>query len=202
MLFCVLDTETTGLKPTYHEVIQVATIMCDSELNELGRFSFKIRPRWVERANKKALEINGFHPRTWNPDFYTHRKALKELNRFVKKYSNEYDEIIPSGQNTKFDTNFLVEEYNRSGVLYPFSHLNLDLIDIVKIWEKDTGVRLKNRKLSTLSEYTGCINLNPHDALADAEATLDIIKWFIGDLKRSSNKDVKKRIRKNAHIKI
>lgn len=176
--------------------------MCDKDLNELGRYSFKIRPRWIERANKKALEINGFHPRTWCPDFYTHRKALKKLNSFVKMYSKDDVEIIPAGQNIGFDTDFLMEEYNRAGVLYPLSYSSLDLIDIVKIWEKDFGIKLKNRKLSSLSEYTGCINLNPHDALADAEVTLDIIKWFISDLKRSSDKNVRKRIRKDTHIKV
>lgn len=201
MLFCIIDTETTGLKPEYHEIIQVAAIMCDSSMKELGRISFRISPKWIERASRKALEINGYNPRTWNPKFYTHKKALNHLNSFVGKYVSASDEVIVAGQNIKFDTNFLINTYNREGVLYPFSYSSLDLIDVVKIWEKTNGKRLKNRTLAHLSEFTNCVNTNPHDALADAEVTLDIFNWFIDDLKKG-NTNARRNFRKCTKIKI
>lgn len=187
MLFCIVDTETTGLKPDYHEIIQVAAIMCDSGLRELGRTAFKIRPQRIERASKRALEINGYHPRTWNPDFYTIHAAMENLNLFVAQFNKFEEEIIPAGQNVGFDVNFMLEAYNSSGVLYPFSYQYLDLIEIVKIWERARKERLKNRTLAYLSEYTGCLNTNPHDAEADAVVTLDILKWFISDLKKGTD---------------
>ena len=201
LLFCVLDTETTGLDPDYHEVIQIAAIMCDQYMDEIGRTSFRIQPQWIERASRKALEINGYHPRTWNPKFYTHKKALKYLNSFIGKYSDSTDEIVLVGQNIKFDIDFITAAYNREGVLYPFSYTSFDLIDVVKIWEKDNDRRLKSRSLKYLSEFTGCINTNPHDAEADAETTLDILKWFIEDFKRGSN-NARRSVRKCTKVKV
>lgn len=201
MILCVLDTETTGLSPDKHEIIQVAAIFCDEGLNELDRVSFKIRPQFIERASRKALEITGYHPRTWKPKFYTHKRAFEYLNRYVQKHEKCGDSVVIVGQNVKFDYKFLQAGYSSAGVLFPFSSTMLDLMDIAKIWSSAKNVRLKKLSLKYLAEFTNQINTNPHDAEADAEVTLDVLRWFINDLKKG-NKNVRNRVRKLSKIKI
>ena len=201
MIFCVLDTETTGLKPDYHEVIQVAALICDGDLKEIDRLSFKIQPQYLERASQKALEITGFHPRTWRPRFYNRKKAMECLNKFLDKYAEEECKIVMGGQNTQFDYNFLKNEYERVGVVFPFSPVLLDLMDVAKVWSKVKKVKLKRYSLKYLAKFTNQVNMNPHDAEADAEVTLDILKWFIKDLKRGT-KHERKCVRKHTTLKI
>jgi len=184
----VLDTETTGLKSDYHEIIQYAALLCDNNLNVIDSKVAKIKPRWVERASKKALEINGYHPRTWNPEYDSHERAVIELNNFIEEHTGPDDEVVLIGQNVMFDIKFMRQEYKRYKIRYPFEYDCVDLIDVVKIWEKTNNKKLKNRKLAYLSEFTGCKNECAHDAYYDVLTTLDILKWFINDLKHIKNK--------------
>jgi len=199
MIFCILDTETTGLKPGYHEVIQVAALICDKNLKEIDRVSFKINPQKIERASKKALEINKYNPKTWSPDFFTKVKYLKYLNRFISKYAS--DEIIMAGQNIKFDYKFLKAEYEQCDVPFPFSTITLDLMDVAKLWSSFRNTRLKKYSLDYLVKFTNQVNDNPHDAEADAEVTLDVLKWFVKDLKKGT-KHERKRINKRTALKV
>jgi DNA polymerase III alpha subunit (gram-positive type) len=201
VIFCILDTETTGLKPDYHEVIQVAAIVCNEQLQEINKVSFKIKPQHIERANKKALEINGYNPRTWNPKFYNHKKAMVYLSKFIVNNNPEGDSVVMTGQNIKFDYNFLCNEYEQSGVEFPFSSVTLDLMDIAKLWSSIKNVKLRRYSLKYLAEFTKQVNTNPHDAEADAEVTLDVLKWFVKDLKRM-NKHDRRRICKQTPLKI
>lgn len=201
MIICVLDTETTGLKPEYHEVIQTAAILCDSDLNEISRFSFKVKPERIERASKKALEVNGYHPRTWKPTYSSTKEALKALNGFIKRHSGYNEDVVLAGQNIKFDYDFLYNAYMDQGVLFPFSSVMLDLIYVAKFWSKINKNPLRRYNLKTLAEFTGQTNTNPHDAEADTEVTLDILRWFIIDLRKAGQND-RKCFNKKSSIKV
>jgi len=201
VIFCVLDTETTGLDPIFHEVIQVAAILCDGQLNELDRISFKLRPKFIERASEKALEVNGYHPRTWKPDFFSHRKALNHLNKFLNAGTKDGSSLIMVGQNVKFDYEFMKALYDREDQFFPFAPETLDLIMVAKMWSAANDKVLKRFSLKHLAEFTNQVNTKPHDAEADAEVTLDILRWFVDDLKKGTRND-KRRFSKYSSIKI
>lgn len=201
MKFCVIDTETTGLDPEYHEIIQIAAIFCDDHLNKKDTTVFKIKPRYIERASEKALQVNGYHPDTWDPTFMVMHKALSHLNHFIDKNSNGDSPLIMVGQNVQFDYDFLKDAYKREDMSFPFSELSLDLIQVAKAWSYITNNRIQRFSLTHLAEFTNQVNVKPHDAGADAEVTLDILLWFINDLKRGSKHD-RRRFYKRTSIKV
>ncbi len=200
MYFCVVDTETTGLEPNYHEVIEVAAIICDKYLNIVDKTSFRIKPQHLERAAKRALEINGYDPMTWNPDFSTHGEAYLYLNDFVKRNTGGED-ITLFGQNIKFDKNFLLSGYKSAGISCYLDVPTADLMDMAKTWSKLKKIKLKGYSLKYLAEFTGVVNENPHAAEADAITTLEVLKWFIKEFKKES-KHVRKVASRKSQIKI
>lgn len=200
MFFCVLDTETTGLDCNYHEIIEVAALICDDNLNILARTAFRIKPKNIERASKKALEINGYDPKTWKPEFSNHTDAFKYLNVFVNTHIGDCDFVL-FGQNIIFDKKFLVSGYDRVGIECVFNVPTYDLMDMAKIWSKVKNRKLKRFSLKYLSEFVGVVNENPHAAEADAVTTLEVLKWFVEDLKKDT-KYVKRIVNRKSKVKI
>ena len=58
---CVMDTETTGLDPNWHEMIQIALLPLDSNLNvrkDVLPFYIELIPEHPERADPEAMSVN------------------------------------------------------------------------------------------------------------------------------------------------
>jgi DNA polymerase III alpha subunit (gram-positive type) len=69
MRLAFVDLETSGLDPFEHEIIEVAVVLdVDGEVVEEFECSL---PCDVERANPKALEINGWGRRPFPPELMT-----------------------------------------------------------------------------------------------------------------------------------
>src|SRR5690606_19757545 len=60
-LLSVVDTETTGLIDGYHDLIQVAVVPLNQDLDpaDCSPFYMNIRPEHPERAEKFAMSKNG-----------------------------------------------------------------------------------------------------------------------------------------------
>jgi DNA polymerase-3 subunit epsilon len=183
MYLCVLDTETTGLNPQVHEIIEIAAIITNTALKPLDALTFRIQPKYPERIEKKAAEVNGYSQDTWDPQFFTHSAALTHLNKMVSRFCKN-DVVVLSGQNIRFDIGFLKETYKRERVPYLFSPTEyVDLMDLAKLWEKVSGNALKSKHLKDLIQVAGVVNDRPHSAYFDTEATLKTIQWFVNDLR-------------------
>lgn len=60
-LLCALDIETTGLDPYTHDIIQLALVPLDANLErrkDLPFIDFKIAPRRLERIDMQALNVS------------------------------------------------------------------------------------------------------------------------------------------------
>lgn len=60
-IVCSLDVETTGLNPTYHEIIQLAIIPLDNWLEprkDLPLLDLIIKPQHIHRIDEEAMTVN------------------------------------------------------------------------------------------------------------------------------------------------
>lgn len=106
-MMCFVDCETTGLKAEYHEIIEIAIIL-EEEGKIIETFYSKVRPQYLERANEKALKINGYNHKQWTdaPIFDTIAPAVRNL-------LSKCDQWI--GHNPRFDYDFIQEALFRVG---------------------------------------------------------------------------------------
>src|ERR1035437_3437468 len=62
----ILDLETTGLDPAIHEVLEIGAVLCNQRTLAIqSTFEAKIKPRRLDLAQPRALEVNGFTPEAW-----------------------------------------------------------------------------------------------------------------------------------------
>ena len=56
-LLAFVDVETTGLKPGYHEMIDIGIVMTDLDGNGLGDLFIRIQPEHPERTEDGARAV-------------------------------------------------------------------------------------------------------------------------------------------------
>jgi DNA polymerase III alpha subunit (gram-positive type) len=100
MKLVVLDTETTGLRAYYHEMVSFAGIKLDKNLQEIDRLVLKIKPKYPERSDKQALRVNGYSASRWE-------NAIDPIDAGPKIAAFMCD-CIPVAHNWAFDRGFIL----------------------------------------------------------------------------------------------
>jgi DNA polymerase-3 subunit epsilon len=102
-----VDTETTGLDCTKHEIIEIAII---TEMGDgtLERWCTKIKPVRLLDADPKALEVNGYNDADWSD-----APLLPEVIEVIR---DKLKDGIVVGHNVSFDVGFIRESYKRCGL--------------------------------------------------------------------------------------
>jgi DNA polymerase-3 subunit epsilon len=159
-----LDTETTGLDPSVHEVIEVAVVREEVEYPYTGpgkitlMWSRKVAPQHIETAEPVALKVNGYAPEAW-ANAVPFSTIAEELVEHLKGGM-----II--GHNPKFDTGFITAELKRAGVEPRISHRTIDTTTAAYMaWGLDGKMKLS---LDNLRSHLGLSSDGAHTALQDA----------------------------------
>lgn len=160
----VLDIETTGLNLEKDKIISIGAIKY-LENNDCEKFYRLIKvdtevPDNIEKItqlNKGVLANKGIDIKT----------ALLDLRKFLA------DRIVV-GYNLPFDINFLNRDFKK------YCHYSLlnECVDLLSAVKKK-NVFLDNYHLSTVLENYNIKNSNPHNSLADAVATMELLKKLI-----------------------
>jgi len=178
-MYYVIDTETTGLNPAIHDIIQVGIVELDNRFMETYRdLEFQIKPERPEQADPKALEINGLD--------ITQGISIGEAKNIIKDYIIRDDKHGLIGWNIMFDIPFFNKLFTRELGLELFFHRSYrDVLQYAKCIDDmaylKSGLKLyKDHKLSSVKEFYG-ITTKGHTALSDAKATYQIMKRLLSE---------------------
>jgi DNA polymerase-3 subunit epsilon len=163
----VIDTETTGLDPTKHEIVQVAAIcIMYPELIEVARFSATMRPLTPWTASPKALEVNGLDLDTLAAEGEHPGDTARKFQMWLKPYGR----VVPIAYNWEFDRKFLAAWCN---INWSYRQLDMRALVMAHLYMQ---ARVPDEKLATAAKYMGYTEHNAHDAMGDVEATLYLLR--------------------------
>jgi DNA polymerase III subunit epsilon len=166
--FSVLDVETTGLSARTNRVIEIGIVRVKN-LKITDKYTTLINPGC--EIPYFITQFTGISNRdvAYSPSFYD---TAEEIEEFIGN-------SIICGHNLSFDAGFLGCEFARNG-FEPLSNLSVCTLKLSrKIFSS-----LKSKSLGSVSEYLGIINGDSHRALADAEATAQILIKLIKKLSK------------------
>lgn len=190
---CVIDTETTGLDPNFHEMVQLCIIALDSNfkpLKGISPFYINIKPNFPERADAKALEITKMDMAQIILSGFDRDKAVDMLETWIKKLgikNNKYgtaNKIMPLGHNYQFDMGFIkawmgVDLYND---LFHY-HYRDSMVTALYLNDR-AGMRAEKIpypkvNLQYLATTLGIKSERAHDALSDCQTTAEVYRTLV-----------------------
>ena len=177
-VFAFMDCEFGGLDPEKHDITEVAVILTDYRLAELGSGEWKIAAR-ADRISPEAAEISGYTPEAWK-DAPPLRQVLTEIGRLLPEGPAK---VVPAGQNVRMDVMFLERGYRSCGIPYPFDYHVIDLATLFYTWSLVAGEPVPALSLRQAALSAGLIEGGvPHRAMADARLTLETFRHYVGRL--------------------
>lgn len=164
--FTIVDTETTGLRPSESRLLEIGAIKVRGGA-ELDRFSELVNPG--QAIPYRIARLTGI-----TSDMVIGKPSVDEV---LPRFLAFIRESILVGHNLRFDTSFLNAELRRAGI--PL--LSCQTICTLRLARRLLR-GLPSKGLGRLIQHFGITVEARHRALADAEATKDIFLRFLGQL--------------------
>jgi DNA polymerase III epsilon subunit-like protein len=175
--FAFMDCEFGGLDPELHDITEVAMIVTDYRLVELGAGEWKVRAR-PERISAEAAAISGYTAEAWAQALPL-RQVLGEIDALLPRGLT----VVPAGQNVRMDVQFLERAYKSCSLRFPFDYHVIDLATLFYTWSLVAGETLPALSLRQAASTAGLIDgAVPHRAMADARLTLETFRHYVGRL--------------------
>lgn len=187
-LLAAIDFETTGRRPGYHEIIQVAIVPLDQELqptNAAPTFYINIRPNHMERCEKDAAYVHGIDLDMLQLHAPSQDRAIDLLCEWFNQLDLPQSRVVvPLAHNWAFESAFLKGWLGPDLVDRMFhSHGRDSMILAASINDKAffNGEKLVFPKLGlvALCAQLGIPYENAHDALADCKATAEVYRRLL-----------------------
>ena len=129
-VLAIIDVETTGLRPGYHEMIDIGAVYTDPHGRVLGEFFVRITPDHPDRAGDIARSINGFDEARWAAlGASGEAEAAAAFIAFHEEIVGERTALF-TAFNAHFDRAFVdawLKEEGQAGVSELFTYYMLDL---------------------------------------------------------------------------
>jgi oligoribonuclease (3'-5' exoribonuclease) len=172
-----IDCEFGGLDVEAHDLTEVAIILTDSRLVELGKAEWRVWAR-PERISAEAAKIFGYDKELWDQAPPV-RQVLNELVEMLPKGSK----VVPAGQNVRMDVIFLERAFQNCKIPYPFDYHVIDLATLFYSWSLVSGEPAGALSLRQAAQTAGLLDgVVEHRAMADTRLTLDTFRHYIGAL--------------------
>jgi len=168
MKYIVIDTETTGLKPDIHEMISLgAIVMIDDVITE--RFEVKVKPRRLEQADPRAMQVNGYDEYKWRKAI-DHQLAASLIHAFFLRHQDG----ILVGHNVQFDVKFVKAFCGQFDHSVMISTPYLDTRDICRGVLAPFGC--SSMSLDNICSFLGWERRKAHTAMSDCEDCIKILR--------------------------
>jgi DNA polymerase III epsilon subunit-like protein len=181
MKFFAFDTETTGLDAhAGDEVLSLAYVLLDDDLNELAAEQFFAHPSDPSRVSPEAARINGYSPDVWDAKGAVTQDALYLLLATAWK-KHELRRAVPLGHNVPFDVGFL-EVRGRKDAAFAaamrqaLGYHKIDTIGIALALDVANKVKGGSYSLGPLCARYDVELLHAHDSLYDVRATVELYR--------------------------
>ena len=151
-LYAIVDVETTGLNPNYHEMIDIGIIIINQNLEIKGQYFSKVLPSFPERIDPMAQNINGFDLQRWTQEeAISEEELINQMNIFLNNYIGK---PIFIAFNSWFDSGFLRNLLNEHNYKFNdwFDYRVLDIPSIALACGYFPKTPDFNEKLATLLE--------------------------------------------------
>ena len=182
-----LDIETTGSYAGYHEIVQLAIVPLDEDLNQMdvSPFYMNVRPDHPERAQKEAMRAHGI-----SMDFLMKCPGKDQVADVLEEWFVNLNlpmdkRLIWLTQNGQFDIPFMKDWLGQVAFDRYFCWLGRDTMQYAlglndQAAFKCNAVPFPNGVgLKSLANQLGVELANHHDALADAIATGKVYKEML-----------------------
>lgn len=172
MKIAYIDTETTGLDPKRHGLVQLACLIVEDH-KIIDKIDILVDPfTYIEDCSidDKALEING---RTIEEieTFPDGDRQLELFCRFLDQHIAD-GKLSIAGYNVEFDIGFIKEWFDLCCITFKnyFTYKTLDVLSLVRHASYFDILELEDHKLSTVCKHLD-IELDAHNAMNDIIAT-------------------------------
>ncbi len=186
MNYIFYDLETTGRSAAWDQIIQVAALLTDDNLNIIDRYEEKCKINSSCIPNPEAILVNKIKIKTLLTTNLSHYQLMLNLQ---KKFF-EWSPAIFIGYNSiKFDEEFIRNSFFKN-LLDPYitikkENYRFDLLDTVRATNYFYPEKLKSLisekgnpilKLDKIAPINGISDFTAHDAMGDTIATLELAK--------------------------
>ncbi|WP_413205003.1 exonuclease domain-containing protein [Rhodospirillum sp. A1_3_36] len=187
MSFVFFDTETTGLKHGFDQIIHFAAVRTDTDLNEVARFEARSRLQPHVLPHPSALRTNGLPiERLTDANLPSHYAMVGEIRRMLISWSPS---IFVGFNSIRFDEEMLRHALFQS--LYPAyltsNHHNCraDALGLVMAADAVSPAQLvvpigeegrRTFRLQHLAVANGVAHAHAHDAMSDVLATIELCR--------------------------
>lgn len=202
-LVASIDVETTGFTPGYHDVVQVAVLILDSDLKPDKRvmpFYMEMKPKRPENIDQSAMHISRLNlayllQRAVDPydaaDFFDDWfEKLKTQTRTHPPLLPEGKKLIPLAQNWVFDRGFMIDWLGDATFNSLFHPWYRDTLPVAQFLNDEYSKRpecatfehkvpFPKSNLGYICSQLNVKNEKAHDALQDVIATAECYRRMV-----------------------
>jgi len=179
--FYILDSETSGMSITAHDIIELSII----RLSNNEQRTWCIKPFDPDCYEPAALKINGHkledlkHQTQYGRDTYQDpNKVIIEIENWLMEDGLPSEDRCTIGQNVSFDLTRLEQLWSKcnSRDSYPFGRRYLDTMVIEMFLDYCKGDTDNYYNLNSIIKKYGVKNDKKHTAAADTKATKELFE--------------------------
>ena len=172
------DVETSGFDPIRNDVISLALVVTDRELNVKGEFYETAKPEFNKFYSEEAEKIHGFRQRDMYK-FQSRRQLCENLLKFLKPFKSDINvpNLFIQHALGQFDYMFVEWMFRKENLQYSmWKVLRQDYQRSTIIEARKQGY--KNNKLNEWADRIG-FDLDHHSAQSDVACTVEVDKYLL-----------------------